>query len=170
MIGIIGKPFSGKTTISKRVASGLGFYYFSPGDVVRVGGYNIDVARRYGYSLSWNKRIINIVKNLPELTIIDGFPRNKKQEKYVDLILYLNVPIEVILWRAIHTSRGRQDDILDVIMDRITRFEQYLDQLRSRRHIIECKSGGEVWYHASNYRKDFGVVSSVSQKSIFHKR
>lgn len=137
MILIMGLAGSGKGTQGKLLAEKLGYEYLSTGEFLRT--YITEERRKQmaAGKLVNDEEMIEIIKDflqqssVAEKSILDGFPRSKKQADWlisqhksgsinIEALIYLNVSKEELIRRLL--ARGRHDDNEPAIR---RRFEEY---------------------------------------------
>ncbi|MFL0078534.1 adenylate kinase family protein [Tenacibaculum maritimum] len=148
---IFGPPLSGKGTQSKKIMQDFAIPHLSTGAILRIEkakktALGISAA---GYSEKGLLVPDNIVSKIVESCyqdnkgqrgfLFDGYPRNIEQAKHlinvlqkedalINLIIYLKVPKEVLLERALIRGReqNREDDKdSDIVIKRINEFSQF---------------------------------------------
>lgn len=125
MIGIIGRPLSGKSTLCRLIEDNTDFFVFRPGRLVRACG---DKEIYDDRSAHWNFTIISIVQRLPFLSVIDGFPRGFDQLQYVNRIIHMEVSVATFTKRL--KIRARDDD--DKIWTRMKDFDKFFLMLKEK--------------------------------------
>jgi len=134
LLWVIGPAGSGKTTISKQIASIVGVEFISPGDIVRsLADAHKDLANG---DLYYNDDAIMGVINdrinttSSQIIIVDGVPRtsgqvrwiNENMSKYLWSVVYIDAPTIKRIKRLI--KRGRDDyDSHDIILKRVSKDE-----------------------------------------------
>ncbi len=148
---IFGPPLAGKGTQSKKIINKFQLTHLSTGDVLRKEkdqktALGIQAATYSDQGLLApdslvSKIVENYYKTQAKKTgfLFDGYPRNTAQAKHllqvlvenqttIDYCIYLNVPSETLLQRAIvrAAEEGRKDDKdTNVVHTRIQEFETY---------------------------------------------
>lgn len=147
----IGKPGSGKGTQSSLLSDTLGISCISVRDVVR------SILESESHSLK--QKMLDYTKSdtwkpLPDTVaaeivghslegktswVLDGFPRNISQAKILnlhpDVVILINITDEESIARLV--LRGREDDVLEKISDRL-----HVDQLRLPQLVEHYRSQG----------------------------
>lgn len=131
---LIGLPGSGKSTLAKRLA-GLGLHYVSSGDLARAHGFAGSKAEGSGQLDPDEGKIVRLVREAvrgKKSYVLDGFPRQSGQASKVpiDYILFLDVIPKVAVDRLL--MRGRLDDKLPIIRNRIEAYREFTIPLLSR--------------------------------------
>lgn len=136
MIIIFGPAGSGKSTQGKILANKFGWRWLSVGQVIRETGKFEEITKRG--ELVDNKIVIGLMNKEIEHAeaegvelILDGYPRDVEQAKYivssgmyekVNGVIVLEVAMEE-LWKRIK-ERGRVDDVEEVVKRRFEIYEQ----------------------------------------------
>jgi adenylate kinase len=129
---MLAPPGGGKGTQGIRVAEALGVEHISSGELLRAAvaqdtplGREVAAHMAAG-RLAPDSVVTQAVK--PVLAqrdgyVLDGFPRTLAQTDGIDfdLVLYLDVPDDVISERLL--ARGRGDDTAEVIVQRLRQYE-----------------------------------------------
>jgi len=153
MIGLIGRPLSGKTTLARDLSRIFGWVYFSPGDLVRERRLDLDDIAKHGYSVAWNEVIIETVRKLPAKSIMDGYPRNMSQVSTLkDLkaaVVWLDVDIYTCLQRLARRP-PRDDD--EIVLARMAKFDEFLKQ---------CKIVGWRFERATTHEQAFRICCGI---------
>ena len=146
----LGPPGAGKGTQAKVLAEGNSVPHISTGDILRAAvSAETDLGKKAkGYmdrgELVPDDLILDLVGSRLEEEdaeagwILDGFPRNVSQAKFLDILLEqmnqmyecvvnLDVPDEVIVARLL--ERGRADDSEDVIRHRLLVYREQTSPL-----------------------------------------
>jgi adenylate kinase len=134
---ILGKPGSGKGTISKLLMERLptNINYFNVGSILRdrarQGDLHIKQVHAAGGLVNSDK-VLDIIQEalLHENFILDGSPRRPEEAKFVlthaqwnkapGLLIHLNISDDTAKQRLI--SRGRFDDSIEIIENRLLSF------------------------------------------------
>ena len=133
----LGAPGSGKGTQSSRLSLELDVPCLSTGDALRseasrntVAGSKLRQLLASG-SLASDELVCSIVgaqlRRKPR-SILDGFPRNVKQARYLDslvssvTVIHLHVSRRTVLRRL--AARRREDDVESVVLRRYAEFER----------------------------------------------
>lgn len=157
----LGPPGAGKGTQAQVLAKGYGVPHISTGDILRAAvSAETDLGRKAkGYmdrgELVPDDLILDLVgsrleeKDAQSGWILDGFPRNVSQARFLDILLEqmnqmyecvvnLDVPDEVIVSRLL--ERGRADDNEDVIRRRLSVYRDQttplIDFYRERQMLV----------------------------------
>lgn len=141
----LGPPGAGKGTQAQLLAESYSIPHISTGDILRsaVNAQSSLGQKAKGYmdrgELVPDNLILDLIKerlaqaDTKEGWILDGFPRNVSQAGFldkllgelnsnIDLVLYLEVPDEVLIQRLL--ARGRQDDNESTIRRRLEVYHQ----------------------------------------------
>jgi adenylate kinase len=145
---IIGAPLSGKGTQSKKIIEEFGITHLSTGDILREEkskgtDLGIQVAEFSEKGLLAPDELVSLVvekfyneNKLGKGLLYDGYPRSVSQANHllsllkedgnsIDLVIYLKVPEEELMKRAIirAEAEGRVDDSnSDIVLNRIKQF------------------------------------------------
>lgn len=142
----IGKPGSGKGTLSSRLAKELDYKLIVAGDLLRKakeekGPLAKQIANLIdGGNLVPHKVIDNLMFEeirkpikIKKYHIIDGYPRTQKSAEYLETLLkvsrvfYLDVSDDEVISRL--TKRSREDDGLESIKNRLEHFNSRIDEI-----------------------------------------
>jgi len=129
---MLAPPGGGKGTQGIRVAEALGVEHISSGELLRAAvakdtplGREVAAHMAAG-RLAPDEVVTQAVKPVLDERdgyVLDGFPRTIAQTAGIDfdLVLYLDVPDDVITGRLL--ARGRADDTAEVIVQRLRQYE-----------------------------------------------
>ena len=129
---MLAPPGGGKGTQGIRVAEALGVEHISSGELLREAvAQDTPLGREVAAHMAAGRLapdavVTQAVKPVLEQRdgyVLDGFPRTIAQTAGIDfdLVLYLDVPDDVITGRLL--ARGRADDTADVIVQRLRQYE-----------------------------------------------
>jgi adenylate kinase len=165
----LGPPGAGKGTQAALLANRLAVPHISTGDILRNSvAQQTDLGvKAQSYmdrgELVPDELIINMVRDRisqPDAAdgwILDGFPRNVSQAKFLnelldkvghsyDLVVNLDVPDEILVSRLL--QRGRKDDSEDVIRHRLEVYRNQTEPLisfySSLRHLVTVNGNQPV--------------------------
>lgn len=154
MIIMFGPPGSGKGSISVKLAKSLKISHISTGDILRKQiKSKTDLGKEIESLISQGKLISDsvideIVKSELANTkkyILDGYPRTKSQATFFasyaqpKYLVHLHADDELITKRMV--NRGRSDDKIDVISNRIKQYkEDTLPALETLRNLPKIKA------------------------------
>lgn len=146
MICIVGRPLSGKTTLTRRIAEARNWYAFHPGALVRMLKPDQAFINKFGYSQRWNEVIMAAVKNLPWNSVLDGYPRNQAQWHIDAPIFCIDVPTMVLYRRA--ENRRRADDKREIVFKRIRAFDEFITDLSQYKNVRRFTNEDELYTQA----------------------
>ena len=146
MICLIGRPLSGKTTVSERLAKARNWNAFHPGVLVRLLKPDQEFINKWGWSQKWNDVIIAAADAMPWNTVLDGYPRNETQWRIDAPIYCLDMPSGVLYRRA--ENRRREDDKREIIYKRIRAFDDFLADLQQYKHVRRFTNADELYVAA----------------------
>lgn len=151
---VTGPQGSGKTTQAKLLAEFLGVQFIGTGDLVRDRakvdddvGQNIKEALAKG-QLADNKTVSDLIREKVDGSgfVMDGYPRDEEQLELFDpeynKVFYLNISDEEVMDRLL--KRGRADDTLDLIKERLRVYHLETEPLLKRykdQEILEIIDG-----------------------------
>ena len=129
---MLAPPGGGKGTQGIRVAEALGVEHISSGELLREAvAQDTPLGREVAAHMAAGRLapdavVTQAVKPVLEQRdgyVLDGFPRTIAQTAGIDfdLVLYLDVPDDVITGRLL--ARGRADDTAEVIVQRLRQYE-----------------------------------------------
>ncbi len=141
---IFGPPGSGKTTQAKNLASKLNLCLVKTGDLIRAKadesspeGIVLNEALEKG-DLADDKIVASLIKERISTDdcqngfVVDGFPRRLSQVKLFDpkyaKVFYLHISDQVAKNRML--KRGREDESLEVIEERLKVYKEETDPVR----------------------------------------
>jgi len=129
---MLAPPGGGKGTQGIRVAEALGVEHISSGELLRAAvAKDTPLGREVAAHMAAGRlapdavvtEAVKPVLDERDGYVLDGFPRTIAQTAGIDfdLVLYLDVPDDVITGRLL--ARGRADDTADVIVQRLRQYE-----------------------------------------------
>ena len=129
---MLAPPGGGKGTQGIRVAEELGVEHISSGELLRAAvAQDTPLGREVAAHMAAGRlapdavvtQAVKPVLDQRDGYVLDGFPRTLAQTAGIDfdLVLYLDVPDEVITKRLL--GRGRADDTEEVIVQRLRQYE-----------------------------------------------
>lgn len=129
---LLGAPGTGKSTVGKRLAVDMGWFWLSSGELLRESQEQWVIDKLKTAELFDDDMMAGLV--IPrviaaENLILDGFPRTLKQAKILvdrqvklDMIMELVIPLEEALTRL--EARGRDQDTPEIVRERWAIYER----------------------------------------------
>lgn len=126
-ISLVGIPGAGKTTLCQLLATSHGYKHVSSGNLIRqfLTDEHTKSELAKGHFAPNEEAVRRLMREAIEgvnMYVLDGFPRSADQIDTlgikIEMVLYLDTPPEIAKQRLL--GRGRTDDTLDVINERMS--------------------------------------------------
>jgi len=155
-ISILGPPGSGKGTLCKKIQQDYNCKYLSAGDLLRKTN-NPEILRIVNSgNLVPSETIVELIKNrldenIYEFVLLDGFPRSIDNLEHfencigsIDVFINLFAREDAICERLLKRKDDRNDDVLDIIKNRIRVYQEQTERvLENINNIVHIDANGD---------------------------